>query len=84
MIVFFTLNEYFLNKRFKCGLEFVYKFKYNINMNEKIFTAEYTNEALEQLQNLQDVEFRKISKAIYIFEYTGTKYKNINFRKWFI
>ena len=47
-------------------------------MNEKIFTAEYTNEALEQLQNLQDVEFRKISKAIYIFEYTGTKYKNIN------
>ncbi len=47
-------------------------------MDEKIFTAEYTDEALEQLQNLQDSEFRKISKAIYIFEYTGTKYKNIN------
>lgn len=47
-------------------------------MTDKLFTAEYTNEALEQLENLQDAEFEKISKAIYIFEHVGKKYKNIN------
>lgn len=47
-------------------------------MTDKLFTAEYTNEALEQLNNLQDAEFEKITKAIYIFEHVGKKYKNIN------
>jgi len=35
-------------------------------MADKLFTAEYTNEALEQLEDLQDKEFEKITKAIYI------------------
>ena len=34
----------------------------------KLFTAEYTDEALEQLNALQTIEFKKITKAIYIFE----------------
>ncbi len=45
---------------------------------EQLFTAEYTNEALEQLNALEDAEFTKITKAIYIFEHVGKKYKNIN------
>jgi len=45
---------------------------------EKQFTAEYTPEALQQLERLTDTDFEKISKAIYIFEHVGTKYKNIN------
>lgn len=44
----------------------------------QLFTAEYTNEALEQLRALEDAEFEKITKAIYIFEHVGKKYKNIN------
>ncbi len=46
--------------------------------NGQMFTAEYTNEALEQLNNLEDAEYLKITKAIYIFEHVGMKYKNIN------
>ncbi len=49
---------------------------YNISM--KIYTAEFTNEALEQLDKLEDIEYKKIIKAISIFEQIGTKYKNIN------
>lgn len=44
----------------------------------KLFTAEYTNEALEQLEQLSDSDFRKIIKAISIFEQVGTKYKCLN------
>ena len=46
--------------------------------DEQLFTAEYTDEALEQLNALEDSEFEKIIKAIYIFERVGKKYKNIN------
>ena len=44
----------------------------------QLFTAEYTNEALKQLEELEEKEFKKILKAIYIFEHVGTKYKYIN------
>lgn len=44
----------------------------------KIFTAEFTNEALEQLDKLSDIEYKKIIKAISIFEQIGTRYKNLN------
>ncbi len=47
-------------------------------MDELLFTAEYTSEALEQLSELADAEYLKITKAIYIFERVGKKYKNIN------
>ena len=47
-------------------------------MTDQLFKAEYTDEALEQLYNLEDTEYEKITKAIYIFEQVGTKYKNIN------
>lgn len=50
---------------------------YNIDMN-KLFTAEYTDEALEQLNALQTIEFKKITKAIYIFERIGTNYPRLN------
>lgn len=46
--------------------------------DEQLFTAEYTDEALEQLNALKNEEFEKITKAIYIFEHVGKKYKNIN------
>lgn len=45
---------------------------------DKQFTAEYTPEALTQLKNLEDPDFEKIAKAIYIFEHVGNKYKNLN------
>ena len=47
-------------------------------MLERSFTAEYTDEALQQLEQLDDIEYEKITKAIYIFEHVGTRYKNIN------
>ena len=43
-----------------------------------LYTAEFTDEAIEQLNELSDSEFKKITQAIYIFEQVGTKYKNIN------
>lgn len=42
------------------------------------FKAEYTSEALEQLQKLEKPDKKKIIKAIAIFEQVGTEYKNIN------
>lgn len=42
------------------------------------FTAEYTNEALAQLQELEKSDKKKIIKAIAIFEQVGIEYKNIN------
>lgn len=42
------------------------------------FKAEYTNEAMEQLQELEKADKKKIIKAIAIFEQVGTEYKNIN------
>ena len=47
-------------------------------MYDKLFTAEYTNEALEQLNQLANSDFKKIIKAISIFEQVGTDYKSIN------
>ena len=47
-------------------------------MLERSFTSEYTDEALQQLEQLDDIEYEKITKAIYIFEHVGTRYKNIN------
>lgn len=45
---------------------------------ERLFIAEYTDEAIQQLNELEDDEYAKITKAIYIFEHVGKKYKNIN------
>lgn len=44
----------------------------------KKFTAEYTSEALVQLNALENKEYRKIVVAISVFEQVGTDYKNIN------
>jgi len=44
----------------------------------KLFEAEYTKEALEQLHDLEKSDKRKIIKAIAIFEQIGTEYKNTN------
>ena len=44
----------------------------------KKYTAEFTNEALQQLDNLENISKRKILKAIKIFEEIGINYKNIN------
>lgn len=44
----------------------------------QIFETKYTKEALTQLDKLEEPEFKKILKAIYIFERVGTKYKCIN------
>jgi phage-related protein len=43
-----------------------------------LFKAEYTDEALSQLRDLEKPSKRKIIKAISIFEDVGTEYKNIN------
>lgn len=45
---------------------------------EKLFTAEYTEEAKNQLFELDETNQDKILAAIRSFEYLGTKYKNIN------
>ena len=45
---------------------------------EKLFVAEFTNEALDQLEQLSNSDYKKIIKAISIFEQVGTKYKCIN------
>ena len=52
--------------------------KYNNNMEEKIFTAEYTDEAIEQLKELSEENQDKIIEAIGLFEHVGMAYKNIN------
>ena len=44
----------------------------------KEFEAEFTKQALEQLEQLTDTDARKILKAINIFEQVGTKYKYLN------
>jgi len=44
----------------------------------KQFTAEYTDEALEQYETLSFENQAKILEAIQTFELLGTKYKNIN------
>jgi phage-related protein len=44
----------------------------------KEFEAEFTKQALEQLEQLTNSDARKILKAINIFEQVGTKYKYIN------
>ena len=45
---------------------------------EKLFTAEYTPQAEEQLYELDEMSQDKILAAIRSFEYLGTRYKNIN------
>ena len=47
---------------------------YNINM--KTFQAEYTNEALKQIEELEYNNKKKIFKAINLFEYLGKNAKN--------
>lgn len=44
----------------------------------KQFKAEYTNEAIEQYEELDVENQAKILEAIKIFEQIGTKYKNLN------
>ena len=44
----------------------------------KKFNSEYTKEALEQFKKLDENSQDKILEAVRIFEYIGTKYKNIN------
>lgn len=45
---------------------------------EKLFIAEFTDQALEQLEQLTDADYRKVVKSIGIFEQVGTKYKYLN------
>ena len=45
---------------------------------EKLYTAEYTQEAIEQLNELDENNQDKILGAIKSFEILGTAYKNIN------
>ncbi len=47
-------------------------------MEQKIFTAEFTLEAVEQLMALSAENKEKIAEAIRVFELVGTAYKNIN------
>ena len=47
---------------------------YNINM--KTFQAEYTNEALKQIEELEYNNKKKRFKAINLFEYLGKNAKN--------
>jgi len=42
------------------------------------FTAKYCEEALAQLYELAMPDYKKIVKAVAIFEEVGTDYKNIN------
>lgn len=49
----------------------------NIDMSKQ-FTAEFTEEAEEQLLTLSFDNRKKIAEAIRIFENIGTLYKNIN------
>ena len=51
---------------------------YILENQEKLFTAEYTDEAEEQLLALEDIYYDRITTAIKTFELIGTKYKNIN------
>ena len=51
---------------------------YILEQQEKLFIAEYTNEAEEQLLSLEDIYYDRITTAIKTFELIGTKYKNIN------
>ena len=51
---------------------------YILEDQEKLFTAEYTDEAEEQLLALEDIYYDRITTAIKTFELVGTKYKNIN------
>ena len=44
----------------------------------KIFETEFTSEAQEQFDKLEQNNKRKLIKAIAIFEQVGTQYKNIN------
>lgn len=47
-------------------------------MAEKQFTAEYTTEAVQQFNDLDEDSQNKILSAIGAFELLGAKYKNIN------
>lgn len=47
-------------------------------MTEKLYTAEFTPEAVEQYQKLDEQNQDKIIGAIKAFELLGTAYKNIN------
>ena len=51
---------------------------YILEEQEKLFVAEYTEEAEKQLYALEDLYRERITTAIEIFEGIGTKYKNIN------
>lgn len=51
---------------------------YNDSMEEKLFTAEYTPEAKQQLYELAQNYQDKILSAVGAFELLGTDYKNIN------
>ena len=57
----------------KMRLEKVTYSCYNINM--KTFQAEYTNEALKQIEELEYNNKKKIFKAINLFEYLGKNAK---------
>ncbi|MDR1168317.1 MAG: type II toxin-antitoxin system RelE/ParE family toxin [Heliobacteriaceae bacterium] len=45
---------------------------------DKLFTAEFTDEAKEQANKLDNARKNKLRKAVKIFEQVGTQYKNIN------
>ena len=51
---------------------------YILEEQEKLFVAEYTEEAEKQLYALENPYRERITTAIEIFEGIGTKYKNIN------
>ena len=51
---------------------------YILEEQEKLFVAEYTEEAEKQLYALENPYRERITTAIEIFEGIGTKYKNIH------
>ena len=68
-----------LLEKLEKSLDFSEKILYNIyEAEEKLFEAEYTDEAKEQLNELDKENYKKITTAIQIFEQIGTKYPNIN------
>lgn len=58
--------------------KFIQYFEINENELQKLFIAEPTPEAIEQLKQLEEPYKGRITEAIKVFEVVGTKYKNLN------
>ena len=58
--------------------KFIEYFEINEEEPQKLFEAEMTDEAEEQLFQLEEPYKERITTAIEAFEISGTKYKNLN------